>query len=1201
MEQSFGDIVLSIFNIAIIGGIALTIFMIVFQGINVLNSRGDPSAFSRAKEKIKNILIGLAVLLLSYVLLYTINPNILNLELNIGEINITPSIFTPPAPPVKELDVYTFEEIPLGTITEELLAAISSVETPCYQYETNFKDASGNIIVGNVIDQNGDGKIDEKDILLNKDLFYCMNLLTSAYAAKVEYHLKPLINDLNNLMESGCACSNLYVGRLEGQGFVSRSCGGDPPLVYEDVMLLPDNSGYYYPIDCPTDNCSPCRTPYSFCSQVCGGQYGCPEAQPSYSGPITNPYTESYGVKQYKYDTCRNRLELTCKTEEIQQLITGEKPRQACYDANLIKESGIDESIFFTLNDGVERIEYFKDYFQKRVVQLSCAKDKMKIPWGERITLAEYEKLKSEITSYKVEKATFEDYDITRYCGEFNSQGEALTDYEPCKIVEDERQYFYDGDAATFYFSEDYNSYKNYITRNKTQQKCTVIEGDMELGDYAGVIPIGEVVDEAQEWGKIIADAMDRISLESRAIIDNTITISNIPSTCSASRCTTYNAHYGYTTCSGRCGGKKCSCSQVRTWGCGEAVPNSMVPNKYYTAQVPCYGVGWCSTCDWYPKRYPFYSCGGVPTSLNRRCLCGMTTYRVPRPQHYVCDYEDFCDSVKKIYWNNDNIGKDNFVATNNTSEKSKRELNLSKIGHLQRFKGYAQALIDLSKIKVVSPNYNISSLDIIGDICECDLVGPPSTSIFVSQSSYNYSCSYNYQPVPVQAEHSNCPYSYAGPVGMYWCQKENRYWSCPTISSQCDSLPPYVPTEPVDDPTEPVDDDNDPINDPIDDDDDEVLECPYEHMGPEDEFYWCEKQGAYWSCPVREEDKEDCLINAEEELSCSTDPDYEIGEEIYWCERQQTYWSCPVDRKVCDELFCPSGIEATGVYYCPADDNYWCVEPSEHCFSGSDHEVIDCPYIFTQEIEDIYGSGNSWCEKQGVYWSCPIREEDRHLCYENDIVSSYTFNENNIALRKENPLLIIFNNIKDLVVGFFVEKTNSIALESKKYLSEYLGIENAFAKKKKNTISCYVGSLPACCVSVSTNQSFTSTDSSKNIEIKNRFEILEKLSYSRKKFTGCVKGYSSGYKDNPTEVVEVMSCMEGITEPGVLILPEFPYPGKGNVNPPYNNCYPQNSDRLTEDQKSQCFYNPLREGTASNPGCLLITKEYMDNYYCCN
>jgi hypothetical protein len=76
---------------------------------------------------------------------------------------------------------------------------------------------------------------------------------------------------------------------------------------------------------------------------------------------------------------------------------------------------------------------------------------------------------------------------------------------------------------------------------------------------------------------------------------------------------------------------------------------------------------------------------------------------------------------------------------------------------------------------------------------------------------------------------------------------------------------------------------------------------------------------------------------------------------------------------------------------------------------------------------------------------------------------------------------------------------------------------------------------------------------------------------------------------------------MEGITDPGVLILPEFPYPGKGNVNPPYNNCYPQNSDRLTEDERSQCFYNPLREGTASNPGCLLITKEYTDNYYCCN
>jgi hypothetical protein len=337
MIENLEDIVLRIFNIAIIGGITLTIFMIVFQGINVLNSRGDPSAFSKAKEKIKNTLIGLGVLLLSYVLLTTINPGIFNLDLNIGEINITPSpIFTSPPAPVKELDVYTFEEIPIGTITEELLAGISSVDVPCYQYETALKDASENIIVGNVVDQNKDGKIDEKDILLNKDLFYCMKLLTDAYKAKVSVHLSSLVNDLNQLM-SNCNCNRCYTGRYVGDEH-------------------PSNHGAYgsYTGTCTRCSCSEngscscstsyptCRNPYwwSYCPNCCGNAQGCPQAQPNSSGSITNPIEQTIGdFEQYKYDPCPNRLEIQCKSEEINWLITGEKPREICFTENFIEET----------------------------------------------------------------------------------------------------------------------------------------------------------------------------------------------------------------------------------------------------------------------------------------------------------------------------------------------------------------------------------------------------------------------------------------------------------------------------------------------------------------------------------------------------------------------------------------------------------------------------------------------------------------------------------------------------------------------------------------------------------------------------------------------------------------------------------------------------------------------------------------------
>ncbi|MDD2274865.1 MAG: hypothetical protein PHG37_03615, partial [Candidatus Pacebacteria bacterium] len=76
----------------------------------------------------------------------------------------------------------------------------------------------------------------------------------------------------------------------------------------------------------------------------------------------------------------------------------------------------------------------------------------------------------------------------------------------------------------------------------------------------------------------------------------------------------------------------------------------------------------------------------------------------------------------------------------------------------------------------------------------------------------------------------------------------------------------------------------------------------------------------------------------------------------------------------------------------------------------------------------------------------------------------------------------------------------------------------------------------------------------------------------------------------------EVFNCIEGLIETSFTILPGFPYPIGNN----YINCFPYNSDLLTTEEKEECIYNPLREGTENNKGCLLITENIMDNYYCC-
>ena len=58
---------------SIVGIIAVTV--IVFSGIQISAAGGDPEAVTSAKKRILQSLAGIAVLFLSGLILYTINPN----------------------------------------------------------------------------------------------------------------------------------------------------------------------------------------------------------------------------------------------------------------------------------------------------------------------------------------------------------------------------------------------------------------------------------------------------------------------------------------------------------------------------------------------------------------------------------------------------------------------------------------------------------------------------------------------------------------------------------------------------------------------------------------------------------------------------------------------------------------------------------------------------------------------------------------------------------------------------------------------------------------------------------------------------------------------------------------------------------------------------------------------------------------------
>ncbi|MFA5714153.1 MAG: pilin [Candidatus Paceibacterota bacterium] len=70
------DFVVYFFNLTIAIGTIVATVMIIVAGIDYVNSRGDPSKIEGAKKKIQDTLLGTVILLASFMILNTINPEL---------------------------------------------------------------------------------------------------------------------------------------------------------------------------------------------------------------------------------------------------------------------------------------------------------------------------------------------------------------------------------------------------------------------------------------------------------------------------------------------------------------------------------------------------------------------------------------------------------------------------------------------------------------------------------------------------------------------------------------------------------------------------------------------------------------------------------------------------------------------------------------------------------------------------------------------------------------------------------------------------------------------------------------------------------------------------------------------------------------------------------------------------------------------
>jgi hypothetical protein len=126
-----------IFNFSLgISGV-IVFLILIYAGVRYLTSTGDPAKQGDAKSRIWAALLGLAVLFGSYLILTTINPQLISLQVSeIDTLDLDDLIGQETIPP----DVLFYDDIPIGGLIEELF--LKERMDRIKEYSQTVKDAS---------------------------------------------------------------------------------------------------------------------------------------------------------------------------------------------------------------------------------------------------------------------------------------------------------------------------------------------------------------------------------------------------------------------------------------------------------------------------------------------------------------------------------------------------------------------------------------------------------------------------------------------------------------------------------------------------------------------------------------------------------------------------------------------------------------------------------------------------------------------------------------------------------------------------------------------------------------------------------------------------------------------------------------------------------------------------------------------------
>lgn len=536
------------FNFILSTSVLAAFGVLVWAGFMWLTSAGDTTKISEAKTKIKAAIIGLLIIFFSYLIITTINPELMLFKST--EFKIIQENDSPYTPDVPEIEDIVYQEIPLGQLTENILAKNISCFNDdgdlvnCNNKEEIIEGAPEDIFAEDnhiyycyKYDSNGN----RAELLENKDRLYCYSLLLDAAKIKFEKMLK-LMEEIESLSKA-CNCS--------------RCSGGSPSRCISGSCGVPCK-----------DECSCCGSPRGEWNPFCNG-----------------PYTGNTHV-----DPCPNRDVIDDKREELSQLLSG-----SITDLEKYYDSSMDPEVnkkFVTIQNIKGTFELIKKDFEKELKDLNTAKNLMMFPSGDRISRNEFNALKSKNSALgdkSLSFFSFNQYDsVVGYCYEYNCTDKdkdglkenCLFNEEAryCEIREDKKELSYEGDPATFYFNE--NETKNYFYSDLT---CT-IESKIEEGIMKGLIPIGETVDGSDAFSVEIISYFDNFIKNTQKLILEGEEAYMYPENCHCGNCG--SSAITESECCSCCDCEDCMCSSKSDCDClgcttcsGNICPYNMIRN----------------------------------------------------------------------------------------------------------------------------------------------------------------------------------------------------------------------------------------------------------------------------------------------------------------------------------------------------------------------------------------------------------------------------------------------------------------------------------------------------------------------------------------------------------------------------------------------------------------------------------------------